>query len=174
MPIGDALRNRQRQRLASARVPRQVPAMRRIPPFAVTIASLTLALVVGVESSTAQVATPVTSANPNAASYSDSQADVGRRWFAASCEECHALNEVSSADFRTKWGGRTAFDLFDIISRTMPEAEPGSLPRRAYVDIVAYLMKQNGVAAAAAPLADDDAALTATILKFAAPSHARR
>lgn len=146
--------------------------MRRIPPLVVTAVSLTLALVAGVESSTAQVAAPTT--NADTPSYSDSQADVGRRWFAASCEECHALNEVSSADFRTKWSGRTAFDLFDIISRTMPEAEPGSLPCRAYVDIVAYLMKQNGVAAAAAPLADDDAALSATILKFAAPSHARR
>lgn len=147
--------------------------MRRRSSLAVTIACVTLALGAGVESSTAQVAQPATPAR-HTATFSDSQAEIGRRWFAASCEECHALNEVSSADFRTKWGGRTAFDLFDIIARTMPEAEPGTLPRRAYVDIVAYLMKQNGVAAAAAPLADDDATLTATILNFAAPSPARR
>ncbi len=148
--------------------------MRRSPSIAVLILCSTLAMGVGVESSTAQVAAPVASSTPSLRSYSDSQAAIGQRWFAASCEECHALNEVSSADFRTKWSGRTAFDLFDIISRTMPEVEPGSLPRRAYVDIVAYLMKQNGVAAAATPLADDDATLTATILQFAPPSPARR
>lgn len=147
--------------------------MRRMPAAAVTILSFTLALALGVESSRAQVPTPVAATAP-ATTYSDSQAAVGQRWFAASCEECHALDEVTSADFRAKWGGRTAFDLFDQISRTMPEVEPGSLPRRAYVDIVAYLMKQNGVAAASAPLADDDAALTATILQFAPPSLARR
>lgn len=100
---------------------------------------------------------------------SDSQADLGRRWFAASCEECHVVDDVTSADFKAKWGGRTAFDLFDQIARTMPEETPGSLPRRAYVDIVAYLMQQNGVVAAV-PLADDDSTLTATILQFAPPS----
>lgn len=99
---------------------------------------------------------------------SDSQADLGRRWFAASCEECHAVDDVTSADFKAKWGGRTAFDLFDQIARTMPEETPGSLPRRAYVDIVAYLMQQNGVVAAV-PLADDDSTLTATVLQFAPP-----
>lgn len=83
------------------------------------------------------------------------------------------MDEIASADFKAKWGGRTAFDLFEQISRTMPEAEPGSLPRRAYVDIVAYLMKQNGVVAVA-PLADDDAALAATILQFTPPPVARR
>lgn len=108
------------------------------------------------------VGTPVPTA------HSDSQAELGRRWFAASCEECHAVDEVSSDDFKAKWGGRTAYDLFDQIARTMPEETPGSLPRRAYVDIIAYLMKQNGVAAAM-PLADDDASLTATILQFAPP-----
>ena len=79
------------------------------------------------------------------------------------------MDDVTSADFKAKWGGRTAFDLFDQISRTMPEETPGSLPRRAYVDIIAYLMQQNGVVAAA-PLADDDSTLTATVLQFAPPS----
>jgi mono/diheme cytochrome c family protein len=104
---------------------------------------------------------------------SDSQVELGRRWFAASCETCHALDEISSDDFKAKWSGRTAFDLFDQISRTMPEAEPGTLPRRAYVDIVAYLMRQNGDTAEVA-LADDDSVMSATVLRFTPSSHSRR
>jgi mono/diheme cytochrome c family protein len=126
-----------------------------------------VALAAGSTSPTVAERTPM----PHAPS--DSQVDLGRRWFAASCETCHAVDEIASADFRAKWGGRTAFDLFQQISRTMPEPEPGSLPRRAYIDIVAYLMRQNGVVAVA-PLADDDAALAGTILQFAPPPAARR
>lgn len=110
---------------------------------------------------------------PAFAAPADSQADLGRRWFASSCAECHAVEDVASDDFKAKWGGRTAFDLFDLIARTMPEESPGSLPRRAYVDIVAYLMQQNGVVPIR-PLADDDATLAATVLHFASPPHARR
>jgi hypothetical protein len=98
---------------------------------------------------------------------------AARRWFAASCEECHVVDDVTSPDFKAKWGGRSAYDLFDQISRTMPEETPGSLPRRAYVDIIAYLMQQNGIVAAA-PLADDDSTLAATVLQFAPSPTARR
>jgi cytochrome c5 len=104
---------------------------------------------------------------------SDSQAELGRRWFAASCEECHVVDDVTSPDFKAKWGGRSAYDLFDQISRTMPEETPGSLPRRAYVDIIAYFMQQNGIVAAV-PLADDDSTLAATVLQFAPSPTARR
>jgi mono/diheme cytochrome c family protein len=127
--------------VAAARTPATTPTARMIPP-AKQAARLPLP------------PTPV-----------DSQAELGRRWFASACEGCHAVDDVSSDDFKAKWSGRRAYDLFDQIARTMPEQTPGSLPRRAYVDIVAYLMKQNG-AAVSLPLADDDAALSATVLQF--------
>lgn len=145
--------------------------MRRLIPLALGAAISAVAGVGRAAPTSYTAGRPLETLVPSA--HSDSQADIGRRWFAASCEACHAVDEVVSADFKAKWGGRTAFDLFEQISRTMPEAEPGSLPRRAYVDIVAYLMKRNGVVAVA-PLADDDSALTATILQFATPPVARR
>jgi hypothetical protein len=138
---------------------------------AASVATIAVALVGAGE--TRAEPTPRSAAARRVHAVNDSQADLGRRWFAASCEECHAVDDVTSADFKAKWGGRTAFDLFDQISRTMPEETPGSLPRRAYVDIIAYLMQQNGVVAAA-PLADDDSTLTATVLQFAPPPLARR
>ena len=137
--------------------------MPRAPRIRFSLVRAVLLLGAAIGRSAAQNPTP-----PSApATYSDSQAAVGQQWFLATCESCHALDEITSADFKTKWGGRTAFDLFDQIQRTMPEAEPGSLPRRAYVDIVAYLMKQNGVTATSSPLADNDSTLAATILQCA-------
>lgn len=174
MPARTASRNR--RNLAAADARRQLPAMLRLPQLGVGgLAAVVLALANADDSRAQERArAPVEQvASGVARAAADSQAELGRRWFAASCEECHAVDEVASADFKAKWGGRTAYDLFDQIARTMPEDTPGSLPRRAYVDIVAYLMQQNGVVAVA-PLADDDAALAAAVLQFAPPPVVRR
>ena len=154
--------------------------MRRVILIPALAASFTLGLTSPVEPPLPAGAQELARSSSRIAEYSprhlvpsDSQAEIGRRWFAASCEECHALDEIASDDFKAKWSGRTAFDLFDLIGRTMPENEPGTLPRRAYVDIVAYLMKQNGVTATV-PLADNDSVLSATVLRFASSSQTRR
>ncbi len=119
------------------------------------------------------VATPCrTVRSQEAAAPSDSvalaarQAERGEQWFRAACLECHAIGAVSNPDFRLKWGGRSAHDLFDLISRTMPDGSPGSLSRGAYLAITAYLMKLNGMPAAPAPLTADSTALGALRLAF--------
>lgn len=98
--------------------------------------------------------------------YSDSQAVRGRLWFQSACQSCHELTDMASADFKVKWGGRTAFDLFEIIATTMPQAEPGTLSARSYVDIVAYLMQLNGMPAGTTALSVQQAALASTRLTF--------
>jgi mono/diheme cytochrome c family protein len=120
-------------------------------------------------------AAPTPSAKPLAApdAPSDSQVDLGRRWYAASCEECHAVDEVSSEDFKLRWSGRSAFELFEQLATTMPEDTPGSLPRRAYVDIVAYLARLNADPDSTL-LPDDDAALAARTLTFTSHPSNRR
>ncbi|MBX3132295.1 MAG: cytochrome c [Gemmatimonadaceae bacterium] len=104
----------------------------------------------------------------------DSQVARGREWYVSQCQSCHPSEDMSSADFKTRWSGQRAYDLFDIISSTMPEEEPGTLTRRTYVDIVAYLMRLNGMPATPAPLADDDASLKAATLAFSTPSNPTR
>lgn len=98
--------------------------------------------------------------------YSDSQALRGREWFVSVCQACHETKDMTSPDFKVKWAGRTAFDLFEIISTTMPEEEPGTLTQRTYVDIVAYLMQLNGVPAGTTALAAEQSALSSTRLTF--------
>ena len=46
-------------------------------------------------------------------------------------------------EFLQTWNGRTAGDLFELIRETMPSEDPGSLARREYADILAYLLGAN-------------------------------
>jgi hypothetical protein len=77
---------------------------------------------------------------------------------------------MSNADFRVKWNTRFVFDLFDRIRSTMPESDPGSLTRAQYVDVVAYIVKLNGITAGTVELADDEAAMKKLTLPFP-PQH---
>jgi mono/diheme cytochrome c family protein len=106
--------------------------------------------------------------------YSDSQAVRGRQWFESACQSCHEVKDMTSPDFKVKWAGRTAFDLFEIISTTMPEEEPGTLAHRTYVDIVAYLMQLNGIPAGTTALAAEQSALSSARLTFTPYSTLRR
>ena len=93
------------------------------------------------------------------------QLDLGAQWFRASCLECHATS-LADPDFRLKWSGRTAYDLFETIRSTMPEHDPGSLTLGTYASIVAYLMKLNGMPVGTAALSSDSTALAAVRLTF--------
>jgi mono/diheme cytochrome c family protein len=104
--------------------------------------------------------------------YTEEQAGRGAEVFSGVCIECHARKDFSDAEFRGKWRGRTAFDLFERMRSTMPESDPGSLPRQQYLDVVAYVVKLNGLPAGSTELADDEAALKKQIL--ALPSLDRR
>ncbi len=100
------------------------------------------------------------------------QVDVGEQWFRASCLECHATSALANADFRVKWAGRPAFELFELIRSTMPEHEPGSLTPGTYASIVAYLLKLNGMPAGTAVVPADSAGLSALRMTFPPSSHA--
>ena len=98
--------------------------------------------------------------------HDDAQASRGGQWYAAACESCHPTRDMSSTDFKARWGGMRALDLYAIISTQMPQNEPGSLTRRTYADIVAYLMQLNGIPAGTSLLTADSTVLAATRLSF--------
>lgn len=72
------------------------------------------------------------------------QARRGENAFVSACTACHASGEFSDTSFRRRWENRTAEDLFDLTSATMPEDAPNSLPAERYVDIIAYILTLNG------------------------------
>lgn len=94
------------------------------------------------------------------------QIDIGAQWYRARCQECHEKGDLTNADFQMKWSGQSAYDLYDIIQRTMPEDEPGMLTRGTYTAIVAYLMRLNGMPAGTTVLSSDTTALRAVKLSF--------
>ena len=86
--------------------------------------------------------------------YTEAQATRGSSQYFQHCAVCHAANlsgnyETSPlvGQFMPDWAGSTVDDLFDYISTAMPLNHPGSLNAEAYADIVAFLLKANGLPA---------------------------
>ncbi|MEO6447295.1 MAG: cytochrome c [Gemmatimonadaceae bacterium] len=99
---------------------------------------------------------PAPSPAPGAmAFFTAEQAERGQQLFTAVCVECHTRSDMSNDDFRFKWGGRTARDLYDRTRTTMPDNAPGSRTAQEYTDLVAYMMQLNGMPSGAVPLSAD-------------------
>jgi hypothetical protein len=52
--------------------------------------------------------------------------------------------EHSGAQFVQRWAGSSVGDLFDLISNTMPDGNPGSLEPTEYASIIAFFLKSTG------------------------------
>lgn len=100
--------------------------------------------------------------------YTAAQADEGAKVWTATCSSCHETKDVTSADFRTKWVGRTLFELYEQIRTTMPDDGPGTLTPEQYLHSVVYILKLNGLPAGETPLVSDSA--TMSTLKFELPA----
>jgi mono/diheme cytochrome c family protein len=96
---------------------------------------------------------------PAASLYTADQAARGEKVYANVCVECHEKLEYTGPEFRAKWNDRPAFELFDLVRSTMPDENPGTLPLQDYADVVAYMMKLNGVPPGKTPLPVDADAL---------------
>ena len=66
------------------------------------------------------------------------------------CTSCHGdgfdggtAPQLVGPDFLARWERRSVGDLFDLIRLTMPDDEPGGLPREQYADLVAYILAVN-------------------------------
>ena len=98
--------------------------------------------------------------------YTESQAVSGARTYAERCAMCHggALEGTYetpglTGKFVANWSSAPLSDLYDYIGRAMPQPAPGTLTPGETAEVVAYLLKANGMPAGARPLAADNAAL---------------
>ncbi len=73
------------------------------------------------------------------------QAERGSHSFQGTCQDCHEPEEFSDGAYMDGWSGQTAGDMIDQIRSTMPQDNPGSLKRKDYVDIAAYLFQLNAL-----------------------------
>lgn len=97
---------------------------------------------------------------PNPGVFSPQQAEHGRRIYGAFCATCHGAElegavgpALAGPAFTNKWSapGRTAHDLYRVLSTTMPRPAAGSLAESSYVDVLAYIPSRNGFAPGATP-----------------------
>jgi mono/diheme cytochrome c family protein len=80
--------------------------------------------------------------------YTTEQAKRGEAQYDEQCAPCHqfdmqgdGLDVPALADerFRDRWDNRTLRRLLDVISKSMPQQDPGSLGPAVYADILAYI-----------------------------------
>jgi len=79
--------------------------------------------------------------------------------FARVCADCHSVSEFRGSDFRYRFRRRTAWNLFTLMSETMPEDAPGSLTPETYVSLVSYVLELNGYEPGSDPLPVQEATL---------------
>jgi mono/diheme cytochrome c family protein len=91
--------------------------------------------------------------------FTSAQASRGQVQFEQTCMGCHTVAEHTGRNFGAKWSGTTLNELFELISTTMPEVEPGSLTPEQYASIVAFFLRASGYPAGQRELPSDVAAL---------------
>jgi len=82
------------------------------------------------------------------------QAKNGERAFQAKCATCHGEDlhstdaeapDLSEGAFKFGWQGKTIANRFEQIRNTMPLGNARSLDDQTYIDIVAYILRFNGI-----------------------------
>jgi mono/diheme cytochrome c family protein len=111
--------------------------------------------------------------------YTEGQAERGSVVLAQKCVECHGVNlkggpgvpPLVGLEFSFGWDTRSLGELYEYLVTTMPTGQPGSLSDQAYVDIIAAVLKLNGIPAGeeGAELAPDTTSLGQIMLTFKPP-----
>ena len=97
--------------------------------------------------------------------YTAAQADRGTAVFRSKCASCHAPNRFTDDLFYSSFAGKPLWEMFDVISDSMPEDNPGSLKKEEYADVIAYLLKLNNFPAGESDLPADKDALSAILME---------
>jgi mono/diheme cytochrome c family protein len=77
----------------------------------------------------------------NDAIYTDEQAKAGEKLYAEHCLTCH--DKKYFRPVLKAWEGQPLGLLYTVMSTSMPESNPGALPRKDYVTILAYILSLN-------------------------------
>jgi S-disulfanyl-L-cysteine oxidoreductase SoxD len=97
--------------------------------------------------------------------YTVEQAERGRESYIQSCAACHPLDWYRG-DVMKPWGGASLRNLYEVVSTTMPPANPGSLKRRDYVALLAYILSVNEMPAGTTELPESPDALQKILIKW--------
>lgn len=101
--------------------------------------------------------------------YTAAQAERGRAVYVAQCEACHKEDlrgeqmtpSLVGVSFAFRWNEKTLYDYLAGMRATMPQPAPGGLSDAAYVDVLAYILAENGYPSGDVMLVADTKALRA-------------
>jgi mono/diheme cytochrome c family protein len=79
--------------------------------------------------------------------FTTAQASRGEETYMTICVGCHPAGTYTGKTFIVSWGNRALSDLFSIIKNTMPKVDPGMLSPEETSQVIAYILKSNGVPA---------------------------
>jgi len=108
---------------------------------------------------------PIAAKSVKAGVYTTAQADRGIVLFKSKCASCHAPNRFTDDLFYMSFAGKPMWEMFDVISDSMPEDNPGSLKPGEYADVIAYLLQLNNFPAGADDLPASKEALSAIMME---------
>ncbi len=84
--------------------------------------------------------------------YTSSQADRGAEAYAGNCALCHGADLTGTYEipslrgrFVARWSGAALDQLLDYVHSAMPLHQPGSLSPETDLDIIAFLLRSNGI-----------------------------
>lgn len=86
--------------------------------------------------------------------FTRAQADRGMETYRDRCTECHGGNlgggvvggpPLRGTYFEQRWEGRSVAELFEYTRARMPQDRPRSLSDRTYADLVAMILRENGM-----------------------------
>lgn len=99
--------------------------------------------------------------------YSKAQADAAKPQFDKLCAECHAFTVAAKKQakdlplgdepFLKKWEGRGLDELATVIVTTMPNDGSAIVSDEETLNLLAYILQQNGFAPGASPLTRESA-----------------
>jgi quinoprotein glucose dehydrogenase len=83
--------------------------------------------------------------------FTKQQADRGKAIYAEQCAKCHGETlgggdapDLAGSEFVGRWKGNNVGAIFDLIHKTMPTDDPGSLSTRQSADVTAFILSSNG------------------------------
>jgi S-disulfanyl-L-cysteine oxidoreductase SoxD len=121
---------------------------------AVLISGFVLALEVGM------LAGQGASKSVNDGVYSVDQAARGQKVFETTCTICHDTGRFTGKEFVAQWSGQPLYAFFDVMRKTMPEDNPGSLQVQQYADVVSYILQLNQFPSGAGELMGTEEAMS--------------
>jgi mono/diheme cytochrome c family protein len=77
----------------------------------------------------------------------EAQVARGKNTFDVICKQCHTVADFTADTFLKGWEGSTVLDLFQLLQKTMPMDNPGSLRPEEYADVLSYLFRANAIPA---------------------------